>query len=97
MTQFKIKAFDIEYSITAEDVWFLDNVENFTDEDFDREIERIKNELPQELELEITCEPEDLEDELVDTISEETGWLIEGCSYDVIERKNVSKNIYKLS
>lgn len=97
MTQFKIKAFDIEYSITADDVWFLDNVENFTDEDFDREIERIKNELPQELELEITCEPEDLEDELVDTISEETGWLIEGCNYDVIERKKVSKNIYKLS
>lgn len=97
MTQFKIKAFDIEYSITAEDVWFLDNVENFTDEDFDREIARIKNELPQDLELEITCEPEDLEDELVDTIAEETGWLIEGCNYDVIERKNVSKNIYKLS
>lgn len=97
MIQFKIKAFDIEYSITAEDLFIPDGL-TYEEEEvwIEKTIKQIRAELPKQLELEIECEEEDLEDELVDAISEETGWLIEGCNYDVIERKNSSKDIYKL-
>lgn len=81
---YKIKTTQIEYCVEADDLWFLDEVEDFTDEDFDREIKRIKSELPQELELEITCEPEDLEDCIADAISEEVGWLVEYFSYEIL-------------
>ena len=81
---YKIKTTSIDYCVETEDLWFLDNVEDLTDEDFDREIKRIKGELPQELELEITCEPEDLEDCIADAISEEIGWLVESFSYEIV-------------
>jgi hypothetical protein len=84
---YQIKTTSIDYCVEAEDLWFLDDVEDLTDEDFDREIERIKNELPQEVELEITCEPEDLEDEIADAIAEEIGWLVNNFGYDIISRK----------
>ena len=81
---YKIKTTSIDYCVEADDLWFLDNVEDFTDEDFDREIKRIKGELPQELELEITCEPEDLEDMISDAIAESIGWLVESFSYEIL-------------
>ena len=81
---YKLKTTSIDYCVETEDLWFLDNVEDLTDEDFDREIKRIKGELPQELELEITCEPEDLEDCIADAISEEIGWLVESFSYEIV-------------
>lgn len=81
---YKIKTNQIEYCVEGDDLWFLDDAEDLTDEGFDREIKRIKSELPQELELEITCEPEDLEDCIADVISEEVGWLVESFSYEIL-------------
>jgi hypothetical protein len=90
---YRIKTTHIDYSVGYEDINFdqWDSCFN-TEEDMDKaerkadeEIKKIKDSLPQELILEIECEPEDLDDMVGDAISEETGWLVEGFSYDIIE------------
>lgn len=84
---YTVRTISIDYCVEVEDLWFVDGVEDFTNEDFDREIQRIKDELPQDLELEITCEPEDLDEMVGDAIAEEVGWLINGCEYEVISKE----------
>ena len=44
--------------------------------------------LPQELDLEIACEPEDLEDQIADAISEETGWLNSSFTYEIVREND---------
>ena len=50
-------------------------------------IDEVKMSLPQTLILEIECEPEDLEDCITDAISDETGWLVEYFSYEILEEE----------
>ena len=89
---FRVKTTHIDYCIEEEDVMedicedasIEEDSEEFYDA-IDAEIKRIKSELPQHLELEIECEEEDLDDMVCDAISEETGWLVNGFTYDIIE------------
>lgn len=92
---FKVKTTNIDYYITYEDINFdpWDSCFN-TDDDMeeverkaDEEIAKIKDNLPQELELEIECDPEDLDDMVCDAISEETGWLVNSFDYEIVESK----------
>ena len=91
---YKVKVTEVNYCVTYEDVcWQFDNdasIEEDSDEYYDairKEIEKIEASLPQTLELEVECEPEDLDDVVCDAISEETGWLINSFKYDVVERR----------
>jgi hypothetical protein len=97
MNYYKVKTTDIDYYITYEDINFdpwdsCFNAEEDMDEaerQADEEIARIRSELPQELELEIECDPEDLDDMVCEAISDETGWLVNYFNYDILETKAV--------
>lgn len=100
--EYKIKVTSVDYNITYEDINFdpFDSVFNSADDmdeverRADEEIAKIKLELPQELHLIITCEPEDLEDEIADAISEETGWLNNSFTYDIVSETEVDDGDY---
>jgi hypothetical protein len=76
---YKIKVTSVEYEVTAQDVYYIDN-----DDDAEKEIARIKASLPQTMEFEIECEKEDIDDVIGDTIAEKTGWLNISASYEII-------------
>jgi len=92
---FRIRTTCIDYCVEEEDICdafeeFHPEVEVDSDEYYeaiDAEIDQLKNNLPQTLELEIECEPEDLDDQVCEAVSEETGWLVNGLSYDIIEEE----------
>ena len=85
---FKVKVDSVDYCIEYGDIASQykneNNLEEGSDEYDDaiyKEIERVKASLPQTLELEVECELEDLDDVVADAISNETNWLINGCTY----------------
>lgn len=102
LKEYKIKVTSVDYNITYEDINFdpFDSVFNSADDmdeaerRADEEIAKIKLELPQELHLIITCEPEDLDDEIADAISEETGWLNNSFTYDIVSETEVDEDDY---
>ena len=89
LKEYKVKVNSVDYCVTEEDV--IDYVSD--DEDIDDKIKEIKSGLPQELVLVITsnCAPEYVEDEIVDVISEETGWLINSFTYDIISETEIEE------
>jgi hypothetical protein len=81
---YKIKVTAVDYCVEDEDV--IDYVEDDEDEDeINDKIREIKDSLPQRLDLEIECEPEDLDDMVCDAVSEETGWLNNSVTYEIVE------------
>jgi len=95
MSCYKVKTTHIDYCVEEEDILYSGTfeeqhpeVEIDSDEYWeavDAEIARLKNSLPQTLEFEIECDPEDLDDEVGEAISEETGLLVNGFTYNIIE------------
>lgn len=89
---FKGKTTSVDYDIDYEHVSSqieerFPNIE-FDFEEFDKKVEaeteRIRKSLPQVVEFEIYADSlEDLDDQVADWVSEETGWLINGCDYEV--------------
>lgn len=95
MNYYKVKTTDIDYCVKAEDLYEAfeeqhPEVEVDSDEYFDAidaEIIRLRKELPQDLVLEIKCEEEDLDDEVCEAVSEETGWLVNYVGYEIISEE----------
>ena len=87
LKEYDIKVTSIDYCVTEEDV--IDYVSD--DEDIDDKIKEIKSELPQVMYLTITCESEDLEDEIAEAISAETGWLNNSFTYHVISETEIKE------
>lgn len=92
---FKVKTTDICYHITEEDLYdeFVDkhpelkeDSEEFSDALF-LEVEKLRRSLPTELEFEIDCEKEDLDDYVVEAVSDKTGWLTHYVNYEILEVK----------
>ena len=82
---YKIKVTSVDYCVEEEDLDLQDYGEDAEDPDIiAHEIAKVKSLLPQTLELEIECEPEDLDDQIADAISEETGWLNNSFTYDIV-------------
>ena len=75
---FKVRVYDIDYCLEDEE----DSEEYY--EAINKRIAQIKSELPQDMIFTIECEKEDLEDMACDAISEETGWLVNSFSYDIL-------------
>ena len=94
LKEYKVKVNSVDYCVTEEDV--IDYVSD--DEDIDDKIKEIKSGLQQELFLVITCDcvPEYVEYVIADTISEETGWLINSFTYDIISETELKKSKKKL-
>jgi len=82
---YRVKTTHIDYCVEDEDVIDTLPMDDPDDEDIEDAIDAVKASLPQVLELEIECEPDDLDDMVCDAISEETGWLVDGFTYDIIE------------
>lgn len=82
---YTIRAYNIDYYVGAEDI---DEGYDIPDEEIEMRIEQIKSQLESELILEVEATEEDLEWVIADAISEETGWLIEGFSYEVLSKEN---------
>ena len=102
LKEYKIKVTSVDYDVTYDDIDYNllnaffntgDTVEEI-EKQADAEIKRTKSELPKELHLIITCEPEDLEDEIADAISEETGWLNNSFTYDLVSEAEVDEDGY---
>ena len=87
LKEYKVKVNSVDYCVAEEDV--IDYVSD--DEDIDDKIKEIKSELPQVMYLTITCEPEDLEDEIAEAISAETGWLNNSFTYHVISKTEIEE------
>ena len=83
--KFTIKVTGVDYYISEEDFWDIDDPE-----EVDAAIRKTRNELPQHLTLEVECIDDKgaLEDMIADAISEETGWLTNGFEYR-IEKKEL--------
>ena len=81
MKRVTINVLDIDYCVEWDDILDPDNV---TPED-------VKESLPKSLDLIIEYDPEEeeLEELICDKISDETGWLVYGYSYEVIKEENV--------
>jgi len=83
--EFEVKVHDIDYCIEEEDL--IDNdfdVDEMSEDEIEAAIQKIVATLPKELVLTVECTEDALEDVLVDTISEETGWLINNFQYEII-------------
>ena len=89
LKKYKVKVNSVDYCVTEEDV--IDYVSD--DEDIDDKIKEIKSSLPQELVLVITsnCAPEYVEDEIAEATSEETGWLTNSFTYDIISETEIEE------
>ncbi len=90
---YKIKVTSVDYCVDWEDIELKPEAEELDDEDLEEwyeiQIDLVKQSLPQELDLEIEAEPEDLEDIIADAISEETGWLNNSFTYEIISKKEI--------
>ena len=91
LKEYKVKVNSVDYCVTEEDV--IDYVSDDEDEDIDDKIKEVKSDLPQELVLVVTCNcaPEYVEDEIADAISEETGWLINSFTYNIISETEIEE------
>lgn len=89
LKEYKVKVDSVDYYVTEEDV--IDYVSD--DENIADKIKEIKSNLPQELVLVVTCncEPEDLGEEIAEAISEETGWLTNSFTYDIISETEIEE------
>lgn len=94
--QYKIKVTAVDYYVSdedvcesvCEDVTIEEDSEEFYDV-INAKIKEVKESLPQTMELEIECEPEDLDDMVCDAVSEETGWLNNSVTYEIISDSEV--------
>ena len=91
LKEYKVKVNSVDYCVTEEDV--IDYVSDDEDEDIADKIKEVKSDLPQELVLVVTCNcaPEYVEDEIAEAISEETGWLINSFTYDIISETEIEE------
>ena len=86
---YTVKVTSVDYCVEEEDVEMNGiDIDGMLYEDIEKEIDKIKDSLPQELELEVECDREDLDDMVCDAITEETGWLINSFDYKILERKS---------
>ena len=81
----KVKAYDIEYEISPEDV---DEDDEMTPAEVEARIKDQQNSLPSELVFEFDLDAnEDVMDRIADEITSETGWLVRDFNYIIIEEK----------
>ena len=82
---FTVRCYNIDYCIELEDLESNGfDIDNMTDEEIEAAKQKIRSTLPEELTLDVECTEEDLEDVVVDVLSDETGWLINSYDYAII-------------
>lgn len=81
---YTVKVVSVDYAVESYDV---DEFDTMSDEEVEAEIARVKASLPQELELEIECKPDDLNEMVAEAISNETGWLTNYYEYEIVSKR----------
>lgn len=85
--KYTVEVSNIDYDVEEDDVE-LDITDDLTDEAIEAKIEAIKKTLPQEVKVEVECDPADLEDSIAEAIASKTGWLVNSIGdYRVTEIK----------
>ena len=92
---FVVKVHDIEYDVDygtcCEDILLANDPELEDSPDLDSIVkakrEEIISKLPTECVLEISCEKDDLEDYILDELTDRSDWFITSFNYDIIEVK----------
>ena len=83
--------YDVDYGTCCYDIVLANNPELEDSPDLDSIVkakrEEILSELPTECVLEISCEKDDLEDYILDELTDRSDWLIESFNYEIIEVK----------
>ena len=89
MTLYTVECTNIKWAVEPQDV--VDNLpDNATDEDFEKEIASVKQDLPDEVKLTVEAENEDELAEIVsDELSERTGWLHEGFKFNITNKEEI--------
>ena len=81
---YRVRVFDINYYVSVEDI---DEEYEMSDEEIKIRIKQIKSQIEQDFILEIETTEEDLEDDIAEAIAEETGWLVEDFSYEILSKE----------
>ena len=81
---YKLRVYDIDYDVTEDDI---DPLGTMTEDAAQAEVQRVKDSLPKEVIGELTCAPEDIDDYVADIVTGETNWLVNSCSYEILEEK----------
>ena len=83
IVKYKVLVTAIDYEIDAEDLGFSlqDYWENY--DKVKEEIEKFKSTLSQTLEVELECEGQDLEDCILNAVSDKTGYLVKSFTYKI--------------
>lgn len=77
--KYKVRVTNIDYSVTEEDV------QDYVDEDeIPAFIQKVKDNLPKEMEFEVICRPEDLEDIVIGQVTDHTQWLVNSLDFEVL-------------
>ncbi len=88
--EYVVRAHDIEYDINAEDMlldYDNDELDEMTEDEIEDALQEFKASLPKELVLTVFCAPDDLDESVVEAISDEVGYLVDSFDYDIIFRK----------
>ena len=75
--KYTIRITSVDYDITHGDIDACDEKETI------KEIKRIIRSLPQKMVFQIKCEIDDLEGEIINAVSDRTGWLVNSVQYEI--------------
>ena len=95
MKLYTVKTTEIKYCIEEEDLEFDEfenhgmDIDDYDEETIEEMIEEVQAQLPQELEFDIECDPDELEDVICESISDDTGYLVDWFKYEIVSEEEV--------
>lgn len=95
MKLYTVKTTEIKYCIKEEDLEFDEfenhgmDIDDYDEETIEEMIEEVQSQLPQELEFDIECDPDELEDIICESISDDTGYLVDSFKYEIVSEEEV--------
>lgn len=87
---YEIQVKNIEYDLSAEDIIYQlekDGIEDPSPDEIEAKLAEIEQTLPTSIKLSFTCDPEYLEDYISDELSDETGMLVKGFTYTILNKQ----------
>jgi hypothetical protein len=85
---YEIKVENIKYDISVEDIIYQlekEGIEDPSPDEIENKLVELEQTLPTSFKMAFTCAPEDLEDYITDTLSDETGMLVKDFTYTILK------------
>lgn len=86
---YEIKVENIKYDISVEDIIYeleKEGVEDPSPDEIENKLAELEQTLPTSFKMAFMCAPEDLEDYITDTLSDETGMLVKDFTYTILKK-----------